>query len=258
LLESNDASVCDESDAYSVIVKRQQTVQFNKPIYCRVRNDLAQRQEYALKLKHMLLSLLAVPAIGMADINTRSDGSSPPCQGTVDHAGNNDATRNSRNRPGSEVDDKGRIIRQTDKTGGITEYIYHPRIGKLILVLSDRRRSEFHYDDQAKLIRAEDSTGRVIRMEYGDTGDPTLIKRMFEGDSVNKRRHELAFKYNAAGKPTEITLIGTGKITVAYDDHGEISKVASKQSARMALQVTLVFQNLLRVISVADFSCSGG
>lgn len=208
-----------------------------------------------MKPKHLLLAFLSVPTIGMADTNSRNDGSSPTCQDADGRVCDQRTTDNSRNRPGTELDCKGRIIRHTDKAGGISEYIYHPQSGKLILVLGDGQRSEFHHDDQGKLIRAEDSKGRVIRMEYGNTGDQALIKRMFESDSVNRHQRELTFKYNAAGKPMEITLIGAGKITITYDSQGEISKVASGQSALMALQVTQVFQNLLSVISVASVGC---
>ena len=105
-----------------------------------------------------------------------------------------------------------------------------------------------HYDLQGNLTRAENSKGHVIELDYGTT---PLIQRMLETDRNSNNRHELLFKYNAMGKPVEITLSCVGKINVTYDEKGEIVSVKSDQGTKMALQVTQVFSNLLRVVQVA-------
>jgi len=74
---------------------------------------------------------------------------------------------------------------------------------------------------------------------------------MIDTDRKARTRHDVRFKYNAAGKPVEITLAGTGKIYVSYDDKGEISKVSSPKGAKMALKITQIFQDLLTVVRVA-------
>lgn len=148
----------------------------------------------------------------------------------------------------TKYDSQGRVIRKANDTGGVSEYVYHPHSDKLILVFKNDQKTEFHYDAQGKLIRAENSDGQVIDLEYANS---PLILRMVEVNRADQTRRELKFKYNAAGRPTEIALIGIGKIKVEYDDKGEISKVDSAQGAKMALQVTQAFQNLLRVVAVA-------
>ena len=69
--------------------------------------------------------------------------------------------------------------------------------------------------------------------------------------NTDRTRRELKFKYNGAGRPTEITLVGIGKINVEYDEKGEITNVDSAQGAQMALQIRQAFQTLLNVVSVA-------
>lgn len=142
-------------------------------------------------------------------------------------------------------DAKGRIVRKPNGSGGFFEYVYHPRHDKLIMVLNESFRTEFHYDDQGELTLAENSDGQVITLDYDGK---STIRRMIEVDRPTGTRRELAFKYNAAGKPVEITMVGVGKITVHYDDKNEITKVDSKQGLKMALEVTQAFQNLLSVI----------
>jgi YD repeat-containing protein len=142
-------------------------------------------------------------------------------------------------------DAKGRIVRKPNGSGGFLDYVYHPESDKLILVLNDSFRTEFHYNEQGELARAENSDGLVIEFDYDEK---EKISRIVEVNRADGTRRVLEFEYNMAGKPTEITLVGTGKITVDYDDKGEISKVDSKQGAKMALLVTQTFQNLLSVV----------
>jgi hypothetical protein len=47
-------------------------------------------------------------------------------------------------------------------------------------------------------------------------------------------------------------MVGKGEIKVKYDRRGEISKVDSKQGAKMALSVTEAFQTLMKTVKVAD------
>lgn len=148
----------------------------------------------------------------------------------------------------TKYDNQGRISRRANDTGGVSEYIYHPRSDKLILVFNNALKTEFHYDGQGKLVRAENSDGQVIDLTYVNS---PLIQRMVEVNHADRTRRELKFKYNASGRPTEITLVGIGKISVEYDDKGEISNVDSAQGAQMALQIRQAFQALLSVVSVA-------
>jgi YD repeat-containing protein len=158
------------------------------------------------------------------------------------------AAGNGANRAETLFDAKGRVIRKAGSAGEPVEYVYDTRSDKLVLVLSGTTRTEFHYDAQGNLTRAAESTGREIELEYGAN---QRIDRIVDLNRADGERRELRFRYNAAGKPVEIHLVGTGRITVAYDGQGEITKVESDQGMRTALQVTQVFQNLLGVVRVA-------
>lgn len=202
-----------------------------------------------MKLKTVFAVLLALPVAALAGIHPQN---TDPAAGSTDAEAQPCVTSSASTRHATEVDSLGRIIHQVDRAGVVTQYVYHPQSGKLILVLSDELNTQFNYDEQGNLTRAANSKGRVIDLEYAGTA---LIQRMVEHDGVDGRRRELRFKYNTDGQPTEITMAGMGKIVVAYDNEGEISKVKSKQGAKMALQVTRFFQDLLSVVKVAGSNC---
>jgi YD repeat-containing protein len=156
--------------------------------------------------------------------------------------------RDGRSAVEASYDGKGRIVRRANDTGGFLEYVYHPRNDKLILVLSPELDTEFHYDDEGQLTHAQTSKGRIIDLDY----DPTAkIRRIVEVDGAAKSRRELTFKYNPAGRVSEINLLGTGRIAVEYDAKGEIARTTSSQGPAMALQITQAFQNVLGVVRVA-------
>lgn len=170
----------------------------------------------------------------------------------VSALGTPESSRIAQTTPGgsaeTKFDSQGRVIRKANDSGGFAEYTYHPVNNKLIQVLNNGLKTEFRYDEQGNLTRAENSDGQVIDLEYAKT---PLIQRIIEVNRAERTRRELTFNYNQAGRPLEITLVGTGTITVEYDDQGEISKVDSPQGEKMALQITQAFQNVLRVVSVA-------
>ena len=148
----------------------------------------------------------------------------------------------------TSYDSKGRVVRKVSGTGDIIEFVYHPQSDKLILVVSKGLTTTFHYDESGQLTSAQNSVGQRIDLDYGATKS---IQRMVETSSREKVRRELVFKYDNNEKPVEISLTGVGKITVEYDDKGEIRHVSSNQNQDVALQVTAVFRNLLEVVRVA-------
>jgi hypothetical protein len=142
-------------------------------------------------------------------------------------------------------DCKGRVNKKIDASGNVEEFIYHPRTGKLILVLGGGKRSSFHYNDGGKLIRAKNSDGQLIDISYNRRG---LVKTIYEMNGEAGSRRILRFKYQTSDKPVEIHLVGVGRITVTYDANGEISGVRSKGGTKMAIEVTAAFQALKNVI----------
>lgn len=152
-------------------------------------------------------------------------------------------------------DEKGRVKRIQKPSGGFTEYTYHPVLNKISSVLTEDGKTEFKYNPAGDLIRAKNTQGQIITLEYDGNKH---IQRMLETDQLKskKSRRELLFTYNAQGKPIRIKLLGKGQLDVEYDEQGEITKAESKQGAKMAFEVTMAFQTLLKVVKVAgvDFS----
>lgn len=147
-----------------------------------------------------------------------------------------------------EYDSKGRVVRRGNQNGGITEFVYHPKNDKLILIHSGRDYTQFHYDESGNMVRAENSEGLTVELFYDKRKN---VERIVESKLTAKLRRTLLLQYNAIGKPVKITLVGVGRIDVDYDSDGEVVKVASKQGARVSQQVAEVFQSLLTVVKVA-------
>ena len=146
----------------------------------------------------------------------------------------------------ASCDSAGRTRRVEKADGGFVEYFYHPKLNKISAIVTDQMSTVFSYDKTAELIRAYNTHGQLIVLGYDSHKH---INHMVE--TSQSERRELTFKYNAQGKPVVIRLLGKGEIKVEYDEKGDISKVASKQGAKMALGVTQAFQMLLQVIKVA-------
>lgn len=157
------------------------------------------------------------------------------------------SSSNALGRTDTIYDDKGRVIRKTNAEGNVAEFTYDQVNGKLSTVVENGVKTSFHYDRHGELVRAESGKGQVIHIKYGNKKQ---IQRMVEINRTQHTNRTLTFKYNQAGKPTEIHLLGTGKIEVEYDDKGEITKVSSARGVKMALEVTQIFQNLLSVVQV--------
>lgn len=142
-----------------------------------------------------------------------------------------------------------KLISRAD--GRFTEFSYHPTLNKIARVLTNEGSTDFSYDKQGNLIRASTGKGHLVSLSYDRRGS---IIRMVESDKAKHVRRELHFQYNAQKKPIKISMVGKGEINVAYDQLGEISKVDSKQGAKMALEVTQAFQGLLALVKVAGAS----
>ena len=147
-----------------------------------------------------------------------------------------------------KMDEKGRPIYKRNKEGVVYEYVYHPETNKLILLLSDNKKTEYHYDANGNLTNARSSDGQIIDLEYNKNAEVT---RMVEFNQVTKVRRELRFKYDTKKHPSTIEMVGHGRITVEYDSNGRISNVNSTNGAQIGLLVANAFQELLDMISPA-------
>jgi len=125
---------------------------------------------------------------------------------------------------------------------------YDDKINKITRVYNNEGVTNFEYDDKGNLVKASNDKGKKVLLIYDRMG---RITTMVDNDAATKGNRTLAFKYNAQGKPVEITMKNVGTINVAYDNFGEIQKVESKAGHKMALQVTQAFQSLLSIVKPA-------
>lgn len=192
-------------------------------------------QSFAALLFAPLLALADAPPLHSQPASICHDAA--PCQSTH----HDRVTR----------DTQGRIVRKIDADGNVTERVYHPRTGKLILVLTPHLGGvlTYHYDDAGRLISAVDQNQRLLEFGYGRSA---TVERLTETNGPDAPRREVRFKYGPHGKPVEIRLAGVGKIGVEYDHDDEISRIDTRQGARLTLQVMDVFRHFLAVLRAAQ------
>lgn len=146
---------------------------------------------------------------------------------------------------GFRYDSSGRLIHK-ETSDEVLDVRYDPRLGKISSVQRKVGRSvtwsRFSYDDRGNLTTASDSEGHKALLTYDGHGNIT---------EVRERTRRLTLTYNRNSKPETITLKNVGTIRVAYDGKGEIAHVESESGTVMALKVTAVFQNLLKIIEPA-------
>jgi YD repeat-containing protein len=147
------------------------------------------------------------------------------------------------------LDEKEHFKHISKPDGSFSDFAFHPTLGKLTVVTTNEGRTDFSYDKQGNLIQASSEKGHVVILGYDRSNN---IIRMVEKDKAKHKRSELNFTYNAQKKPIKISMIGKGTINVEYDNLGEITKVDSKQGAKMALEVSRAFQGLLSLVKVTS------
>jgi YD repeat-containing protein len=144
--------------------------------------------------------------------------------------------------------DKGLLTEKTSTKGEFVQLEYHPKLNKISKVKNNTGWTQFDYDDKGNLSKALNSDGKSVLLVYDRHG---RITKMIDHEKKSNVKRTLEFKYNALGKPVEISMDKVGTINVAYDNYGEIKKVESKAGHKMALQVTQAFQALLSIVKPA-------
>jgi hypothetical protein len=189
-----------------------------------------------MSIRLLCAALLLIPAIALAEVENENAYVDPlTVEDTVPPV-----------KSQAICDSSGRTQRVDKADGGFAEYFYHPKLNKISAIVTDQVSTAFSYDKTGNLTRAYNTHGQLIVLGYNAHN---RIIHMIETNKLERR--ELTFKYNSQGKPVVIRLLGKGEIKVEYDAQGEISKVESKQGAKMALGVTQAFQMLLQVVKVA-------
>jgi YD repeat-containing protein len=154
-----------------------------------------------------------------------------------------------------QYDEQGHLIRK-ETPADLIEQRYHPIFGKVTWTrraLKDAPPtwSKFDYDERGNLSHAQNSAGKSVTLEYDANG------RIF---ALTDERHlRVEFEYNANSKPIEIRTVANGevqKLTVEYDDQGNIEKVDSHGGTRIAKTITEAFQTMLDIVRPAGVSLS--
>ncbi len=107
--------------------------------------------------------------------------------------------------------------------------------------------TEFRYDANGNLSYAFNKTKNISVQLFYDTKG--RIKQL-----QDQGGRKIFFDYNELGKPTKISLEGTGSIVVSYNAGGEITNVKSTAGRQIAVDVTAAFQSLLDIIRPAGVS----
>ncbi len=147
-----------------------------------------------------------------------------------------------------EYNEKGLLTKKQSTKGDFVQIKYDKKLNKISQVKNNSGWTKFKYDRKGNLTTAQNSKKQAVKLIYDRKGK---INKMVDKNLKTKKTRTLTFKYNALGKPVEISMSKVGKINVAYDNFGEIKRVESKSGHKMALQVTQAFQNLLSIVKPA-------
>ncbi|KQC33335.1 hypothetical protein AAU57_08420 [Nonlabens sp. YIK11] len=135
------------------------------------------------------------------------------------------------------------MIEKEKSTGEYLKLKHHPTLKKMIEVQQDDNLFVYDYDDKANLIYARKNDEDAMYLTYDEDGH---MDTMTNGDKT------LTFEYNSKGKPIKIMMKDIGMVNVIYKSNGAIERVESPDGHRMALQITMAFQNLIAVTKPAN------
>ncbi len=135
-----------------------------------------------------------------------------------------------------------RIVKHTDREGGVTTYEYHPDLALDVIIRTtdpDGLFEEHDYDAAGRMTRRRDRAGQVTEFEYdGDLREPSVVRGPL-GDTTTTRFDERGLPVevvDADGVTTRFGWDGDGQIvrltngagestTFAYDPTGQLTEV---------------------------------
>ncbi|MFI5391005.1 MAG: DUF6531 domain-containing protein [Bacteriovoracales bacterium] len=147
-----------------------------------------------------------------------------------------------------EYNEKGLLTKKSSTNGKFVKLEYDGKLNKINKVVNNDGWTQFDYDKRGNLAKAQNDQGKAVLLIYDLKG---RIAKMVDTNKSKNQKRAITFKYNAAGKPTEIAMSNVGKIDVSYDSYGEVKEVKSDAGPKMAIQVTQAFQNLLAIVRPA-------
>lgn len=153
-----------------------------------------------------------------------------------------------------EYNDLGHLVKKSSSSGQFVNIDYDKTLNKISKVTNNKGWTKFGYDTKGNLTQAMNDQGQAVLLIYNREGRITKMidqppKKSREIASVP--RNTVSFRYNAQGKPVEISMEGQGTIHVDYDNYGQVKKVDSKSGPALALKVTQTFQRLMTLVKPA-------
>ena len=140
------------------------------------------------------------------------------------------------------------LVKKESSSGELVKLEYHPVHKKISKVTNNQGTTTFDYDAKGNLAFADKGEEDQMELRYNWKNQIT--------EMIVTDRYHLTFKYNALGKPTEISLKGEGSINVEYDRYGELKNLESEAGHEMALKVAQAFQTLSAKVKPAGVNLS--
>ena len=142
-----------------------------------------------------------------------------------------------------EYDKRGNATRIWDNKGQNLRYEYDPKWNKVSKVLTPKSTTIFLYDGQGNLIQGKDSTGGGVKLDYTPDGRVRSV--------CDDKGACFEFKYNAAGKPTQIgPRGGKGAVVIDYSPDGAVTAVKTAGQADQR-QILGDLQKLIQIVEPA-------
>lgn len=140
-----------------------------------------------------------------------------------------------------EYDDRGNIIKSTDRLGGVKRMEYDPVFSKLTRMTDELGRvTTFAYDARGNMTSRTDALGRTTSYTYDSFGQLTK--------TTDPLGHARTMEYDAQGNLTAVKDALGNRSTFEYDDIGRLTAVVDPLGRRS----TFVYDALDRVTSMTD------
>lgn len=121
------------------------------------------------------------------------------------------------------LDGDGRLTMTYDVDAGMTEYIYHPRSGKLLLALGPDSIKKYGYSEDGNLIEVRHAPGSTFRIAYHPNGS---VKTIREYGANARLLESVQIWYDTTGRTVRIKSHHAGTINLAYDNAGNITTMS--------------------------------
>lgn len=148
-----------------------------------------------------------------------------------------------------------KVIKNKNKVVEKAKYGYDTKFKKMNYVKTDKAEYKYEYNTKGDLVKAIEKNGNAILFVYDIEG---RISKMYEKSSPKTKPRTLTFTYNVKGKPTEVELVGIGKLSLTYDSQSQskVEDIKSSKGLEVFNQVRDVFNNFMDVVKPTGINIS--